>query len=364
MRILVVGPQFADSFARNILVTLQGMGHQVTTEGGTNTHHHGNRYWNALWGSLHRGFPSLEGRAFNALIRRARALQPELVLITYGIMPPQVVAKLREECRAKVACWFTDPISNLHRQYLLASPFDALFLKEPFMVRTFREKLGMNAHYLPEACNPQWHKPTEVTTAARAKYSCDVAAAGSFHYYRARMLEGFAGYDLKIWGNNCPPWISSPIKHRYTHQFVAEAEKAKAYLSAKVLINTMFYSEIEGVNCTLFEAAGCGAFQIADWKPSLPELFEPEREVVTFRTRQELKAEVDYYLAHPEKRHEIADRACARAHSEHTYEKRLEKMFEILGMRSEPRLRVDDRELVAQCGGAATQHVATSRAWR
>ena len=29
MRILVVGPQFADSFARNICVTLQGMGHKV-----------------------------------------------------------------------------------------------------------------------------------------------------------------------------------------------------------------------------------------------------------------------------------------------------------------------------------------------
>jgi spore maturation protein CgeB len=94
----------------------------------------------------------------------------------------------------------------------------------------------------------------------------------------------------------------------------------------------MFYAEIEGLNCTLFEAAGCGAFQIADWKPSLPELFEPEREVVTFRTRQELKERVDYYLAHPEERQEIADRAYARAHREHTYEARFNKMFEILGI--------------------------------
>jgi spore maturation protein CgeB len=106
----------------------------------------------------------------------------------------------------------------------------------------------------------------------------------------------------------------------------------------------MFYSEVEGVNCTLFEAAGCGAFQISDWKPSLPELFEPEREVVTFRTRQELKAKVDYYLAHPAERQEIADRAYARAHREHTYEKRLEKMLEILGLRSERLISVADYE--------------------
>jgi spore maturation protein CgeB len=281
----------------------------------------------------------VETWSFNALIRRAKAIRPELVLVTYGALPPQVVTKLRWECGAKVACWFTDAISNLHRQYLLASPFDALFLKDAFMVRTFKEKLGLNAHYLPEACNSQWHKRAEVTDRECAQYGCDVAGVGSFHFYRARMLEEFAGYDLKIWGNNCPPWVSSPIKNCYTRHYVAEDEKAKAYCSAKILINTIHYCEIEGVNCTLFEAAGCGAFQIADWKPGLPELFEPEREVVTFGTRQELKAKVDYYLAHPAQRQEIADRACARAHREHTYELRLEKMFQILGLWTEDPMR-------------------------
>jgi spore maturation protein CgeB len=94
----------------------------------------------------------------------------------------------------------------------------------------------------------------------------------------------------------------------------------------------MHYGEIEGVNCRLFEVAGCGAFQIADWKPALPDLFEPEHEIVTFHTRRELKEKVDYYLAHPEERQEIAGRAYARAHREHTYEVRLNAMFEILGL--------------------------------
>ena len=302
MNVLVVGPQFPDSFARNISVTLQAMGHHVTNEDGTNTRHHGNRYWNAFWGSLQRGISSLEIRSYDALIRRTKALQPELIIITFGIVPPQVVAKFRNECGATVACWFTDAISNLHRQYLLASPFDAIFLKEPFMVRSFREKLGLNAHYLPEACNPQWHKRAAVSEAESTRYGCDVAAVGTFHYYRARMLEEFRGYKLKIWGSNCPSWISSPIKGCYTNKYVAEEAKAKAYISAKILINTVCYNEIEGVNCTLFEAAGCGAFQIVDWKPALPNLFEPEKEIVTFKTKQDLKEKADYYLAHPEEK--------------------------------------------------------------
>jgi spore maturation protein CgeB len=103
------------------------------------------------------------------------------------------------------------------------------------------------------------------------------------------------------------------------------------------------------VNCTLFEAAGCGAFQIADWKPALPELFEPEREIVTFRTRRELEEKVDYYLAHPEERREIAHRACTRAHREHTYEKRLKKMFEVMGLAPEAGVAAPEPVTLSAC---------------
>jgi spore maturation protein CgeB len=148
------------------------------------------------------------------------------------------------------------------------------------------------------------------------------------------MLDVFDGYDLRIWGANCPRWLASPMRKYYTNHYVTEGEKAKALLAAKIVVNTIHVAEIEGVNGALFQAAGCGAFQIADWKPSLPELFEPEREIVTFRSRQELKEKVDYYLAHPGERKEIADRAYVRACREHTYEKRLRKMFDILGFAS------------------------------
>jgi spore maturation protein CgeB len=82
----------------------------------------------------------------------------------------------------------------------------------------------------------------------------------------------------------------------------------------------MHYTESDGANCTLFETAGCGGFQIADLKPMSPSLFEPEREVVTFQTRADLKEKVDFYLAHPQDRLAIAERAYNRAQKDHTYE--------------------------------------------
>ena len=332
MKILVVGPQFPDSFARNIVVTLERMGHQVTSVPGVRTRHHGNKLANVFWSYLPRAFPELEKKVHREVIKKAGAAQPDLVLVTHGGLPPEIVSELKQVCGGKIACWFTDSAAGLNRNYLLASDFDFVFLKEPYLVRVAREKLGLDAFYLPECCNPAWHRPVDLTCDERKRYGCDLAAQGTLHYYRARMLEIFEDYDLKIWGRNCPFWLDSPVKKQYTHRFVAEVEKAKAFLSAKIVINTMHFTEFEGVNCTLFEAAGCGAFQIADWKPALPELFEPGREIVTFRTRRELKEKVDYYLARPEERREIAARACTRAHRDHTYQKRLQKMFELMGL--------------------------------
>jgi spore maturation protein CgeB len=331
MKILVVGPQFPDSFARNIAVTLDRMGHQVATSDGARTRHHGSRLTNAFWTYAPRVFPELERRVYSEVVQTARTAQPALVLVTYGMMPPEIVNVLKQKCGGKVVCWYTDSPANLQRQYLVASPFDTVFVKEPSLALTLRDKLGKDAHYLPECCNPMWHQPAEVDDDDRARYGCDLVAQGSLHYYRARMLEVFEGYDLKIWGRNCPPWLDSSVRKHYAHHFVAEDEKAKAFQAAKIVLNTVHYSEVDGVNCTLFEAAGCGAFQISDWKPVLPDLFEPEREIVTFRTRSELKEKVDYYLAHPQERGAIAARACARAHREHTYEVRLTHMLEILG---------------------------------
>lgn len=332
MRILISGNIFPDSFARNIAVTAEVMGHTVREVEESPIHRHMNSLWSTFWSVFPRALPQIERRRHRSLLRAAEAFQPDLVLVTHGSLPPDLIRKTRLASDAKVAVWYPDSLANLGRQYLLAGEFNAWFFKDPYMAETFQAKLGINAHYLPEACNPLWHRRIELSEEDRRKYACDLTTASNMYYYRARMLEMFKDYDFRIWGKSYPRWLNSPLRAHYPDVYVAEQEKAKAFNAAKVVLNTVSYAEIAGVNCRLFEAAGCGAFQIADWKPALAELFEPEREIVTFHTRRELKERVDYYLARTKERQDIADRAYARAHREHTYEMRLKKMFQILGL--------------------------------
>jgi spore maturation protein CgeB len=332
MRILISGRIYPDSFARNIAAAAESMGHVVRAVDPSPHHWRLGYAGSILVEYLGKALSPLERSRQRCLLRSVRALRPDLVLITHATFHPRVIEELRKMSAAKVAAWFPDHLAGLGRQYLLASDLDACFFKDPYMVDIFRAKLGMSAFYLPEACNPQWHRRVELSEADRRKYGCDLTTASNMYYYRARLLEMFTDYDLKLWGAGCPFWLGSPLRRCYPNVYVAELDKSKAFNAAKIVLNTMHFAEIEGVNCRLFEAAGCGAFQIAEWKPGLAEFFEPEREVVTFRSREELRDKVDYYLAHPEERQAISDRAYTRAHRQHTYEIRLQRMLRILGL--------------------------------
>jgi spore maturation protein CgeB len=264
------------------------------------------------------------------IFQRLAKFQPELIINTYADFLPETVERIKIELRAKVVYWFTDSMKNFGREYALAADYDALFFVDPYIVDFVRLKLGRNVYHLPEACNPRWHKRIVLTPEEMKKYGCDLTTAGNMYYYRALLLEPFKDYDLKIWGASYPSWLKSPLRKVYPNIFVPELEKAKAFNAAKIVVNTIHYSCITGVNCRTFEIAGCGAFQIADYRPGMVELFEPEKEVVLFDSREELKSKVDYYLSHPEQRQKIADAGYARAHRDHTFEVRIQRIFDVV----------------------------------
>jgi spore maturation protein CgeB len=363
MRILISGRIYPDSFARNIAAAAEDMGYTVQAIDPSPVRRRLAYAGEILADHLVKALPAYEKYRQRWLVRHCEAFQPDLVLVAHGTLNPDIVRELRKVTRAKLAAWYPDSLANLGRQYLLAADLDAWFFKDPYMVDLFRVKLGLNAFYLPEACNPRWHRRVELSDADRRKYGCDLTSACNMYYYRARLLEMFAGHNSKLWGPGFPFWLSSPLRARCANRYVAGLEKSKAFNAAKIVLNTMHYSEIDGVNCRLFEAAGCGAFQIADWKPALPELFEPECEIVTFRSREELHEKVDYYLAHPEERQAIANRAYVRAHREHTYGMRLRRMFENLNFsRAVPASKNEEVEqrkaLVAHCELATDENFA------
>lgn len=83
-------------------------------------------------------------------------------------------------------------------------------------------------------------------------------------------------------------------------------------------------------NMRLFEATGVGTCLLTDWKENLHELFEPDREVVTYRSVEECIEKVHWLLEHPEEREAIAAAGKSRTLRDHTFSQRAIQLDEII----------------------------------
>jgi len=224
-------------------------------------------------------------------------------------------------------------MTTLGRQFLVASGYDAVFLKDRYLLDLFSRMIRTTRFfYLPEACNPRMHRPLEVSDADKKIYGCDVMIAGTLHYYRQEILvqlvQQSAGINLKIWGRR-PDWLQDRLPGYHMGRLVHGDEKIRATLCAGICLNTLHYGEVNSLNCRAFEIAGCGGFQLLTRVPILAEHFEPDVEVATFGDIDEMIEKVAFYLRNPAAAAAIAERGRLRAHREHTYDHRLTELLRI-----------------------------------
>ncbi len=92
-------------------------------------------------------------------------------------------------------------------------------------------------------------------------------------------------------------------------------------------------SQIKGRN---FEVPGCGGFLLTDPAEDLERYYQPDREVVLFRSLRDLIDRARHYLRHEEERAAIARAGYERTLREHTYVHRFTDIFRALGLPAQP----------------------------
>ena len=324
MRIGVIGPIGREEVAENIAEGLRRMGHEVTQLGPANPSHRSRKVHNAAmltWMAL----PALDEWAQRRIARAARDAECEIVINNDLRLMPGTVSRLKSG-GARVAYWFPDTVSHLVRQLPILSSYDALFFKEPHIVERLRANLRLPVHYLPEACNPRWHRP--VVPAGTEPY---IVVAGTMYPIRVRLLERLMakGIPLKLYGVGIPRWVGdTPVRAEQVGRYISREEKARVYRSAVGVLNTMHPGEVDGVNGRLFQAAGCGAAVITEFRAALPEVFKVGDEVLAFRDFDELVVHASRLLNEAGLASRLGDAAARRAHRDHTYDHRLARILE------------------------------------
>jgi spore maturation protein CgeB len=325
MRIGIIGPTWPDSFAANIIDALPALRLDPVALG--SSYATGRPRTSAVSMIFRNALPALDERAQWHFARAALETECEIVINLEQRLMPGVVRRLRRN-GVKVALWYPDHVVNMGRQLMLVAPYDAVFVKEPHLVDKLRSVLDLPLFYLPEACNPRWHRP--LAPAGTEPY---LVLVGSMYPSRILLLERLlaAGLPLRLYGGRFPRWIGrTPLRDVHAGRCVFCAEKARVFRSAAAVLNTMHPGEINGVNARLFEAAGSGAAVLTEFRPTLPDLFAVGDEVLAFHDFDDLIDQATRLLREGGLTAKIGDAAAARAHESHTYEKRLQVIVEKL----------------------------------
>lgn len=100
---------------------------------------------------------------------------------------------------------------------------------------------------------------------------------------------------------------------------------------SKVILNIHIDISPESAsNMRLFEATGVGSCLLTDWKANLPDLFDSDREVVTYRSDEECLEKVRYLLDHENERQAIAAAGQQRTLRDHSFVRRAEQLSELI----------------------------------
>ena len=98
---------------------------------------------------------------------------------------------------------------------------------------------------------------------------------------------------------------------------------------AGININTTSKPIRTGLPLRIFDILSCEGFVISNYQPEIPELFSLGEEIIVYTSLDELKDLCAYYLDHEKERRDIARAGYEKLAKEYTYEKQLERMFEM-----------------------------------
>ncbi len=232
--------------------------------------------------------------------------------------------------------WFVEDSRRFTAWKHLAPFYDYMFCIQDGDTLAQIEAAGAGkAVYLPTACEPSLQRPmTAEEIGDIERWGSELSFVGAGYNNRQQMFASLSNRDFKIWGTEWPKVAPFDRLVQEAGRRLTPEEYIRIFNATKINLNLHSSTERDGVepngdfvNPRTFELASCGAFQLIDERRLLPELFDIGKELITFSDFKELEDKADYYLAHPEERIAIAQRARSRALADHTYENRLEQML-------------------------------------
>lgn len=273
------------------------------------------------------------------LISLAETYRPDMFLEAGGwnILPDTIETMKR--IGIKTALWTVDP-PRVFEPIIKTSPcYDYVFTQGSEAYEILEKYNIKNLYWMPFACDPDFHKPVEVSVEEKKKYGCDICFVGSggkLYTQRQEYLENLIDFDLGIWG---PGWETlspeSPLKKFVRGGQTKPEEWVKIFSSSKLVFHSHYHDPEGKVPCyqaspRVFEALACRAFLVCDNQRDVLKLFKTGEHLIIFRDKKELREIMSYYLSHIEEARSIAEKGRKEVLEKHTFRHRIKKILDIM----------------------------------
>ena len=170
---------------------------------------------------------------------------------------------------------------------------------------------------------PGFHRPAELTEPNSADFKYEFSFVGSNKLEREFIIGQLrrAGVKINLFGAGWPEtqWVDDPNA---------------VFRSTQINLGIGFASPsltLTTVKARDFQCAGVGACYLTTYNWELPQHYELGKEILCYRSLEELIEIYSYYRQRPEACLQIAQAAWRRCAAEHTWEKRFRRVFREVG---------------------------------
>ncbi len=258
-----------------------------------------------------------------AVLDAARSHKSQAVFFLSGFgIAADTLHSLKLSGTITIAYWVDDPLQ--HKQALKNAHNYELFLTNDRQSLPSYFAAGVNAKHLPSAADPNLFFPLET------EKSIDISFIGTHSVYRESIVKHLLDFNVQVFG---PGWAkNSSIARKHTNEGVFGGKTNEIYNQSRINLNIhTWFGAGSAMNLRLFEVPLAGAFLLTDWVAESDEAYEDGVHISNFRTPDELREKVAFYLSNPMERERVAASGRTHALAHHTYDQRA-VVFESLCM--------------------------------
>lgn len=200
----------------------------------------------------------------------------------------------------------------------IASVVDLNLTNSPESIIKYRVHGGLGMYWPKGACH-DIHKPY------RTRFEFDVSFVRGKYGWRPKFVERLQKMDIKVtcFGNG---WENGPLSNE---------EMVRLYSLSRINLGFAAVGHSKKLMCLKgrdFEVPMSGGLYLTQDNPELSLVYEVGKEIVTYQKVRDCAEKIRYLLDHPEEAAKIRKAGRERALKDHTWERRFERIFKMVGL--------------------------------